>query len=165
MIFDGPNRLIQLEASDGDSVSAQAIYSRWKDWTQGGAGLQWPEAFSTIGGEDLGGGLKAGAYFFLQTQYGWQVRPRDAAHDLTIVGNLFPAVAGQDLFASTVSAHNVSIRLQTSSLTQTSESGGGASAAAIADAVWARVFGSGRTAQETLARAERDAGISVAVSV
>ncbi len=118
MIFDGINHLIILEAADGNTVEAIDIYSRWKDWVQSGAGAGYDAAFTTIGGEDLGGGITAGNYFFLQTAAGWQVRPREAAHNLTINGNLYPDVAGVGMFAATLGAHQIQIRLQTSSLTQ-----------------------------------------------
>jgi hypothetical protein len=118
MIFDGINHLIILEAADGNTVEAIDMYSRWKDWVQSGAGAPFEAAFTTIGGEDLGGGITAGNYFFLQTANGWQVRPREAAHNLTINGNLYPDVAGVGMFAATLGAYQIQIRLQTSSLTQ-----------------------------------------------
>jgi len=124
MIFDGPGRLIILEASDGNLVEAQDIYSRWKDWVLGGTGAQYPNVFTTVGGDPLGGGLFAGAYFFLNTADGWLIRPREVDHNLVINGNLYPLVANAPMFASTLGSFQVFIRLQTSSLTQALTTGG-----------------------------------------
>lgn len=136
MIFDGPNRLIILEAADGDAIEAVDIYSRWKDWVVSGSGALYPEAFSVIGGEPLGGGLFAGSYFFLNSPQGWLIRPREASHVLTISGNLYPQTAGAPVFANTVGTFQVQIRLQTSSLTQIASGG---DAPSIAAAVWAHI--------------------------
>jgi len=124
MIFDGPNRRIVLEASDGNTVEAQDIYSRWKDWVATGDGPQYPNAFTTIGGDPLGGGLFAGSYFFLNTADGWLVRPREESHNLVITGNLYPLVAGSPMFSPTLGVYQISIRLQSSSLTQALTTGG-----------------------------------------
>lgn len=118
MIFDGPNLLVVLEQSDGDLVTALDIYSEWKSWVQSGDGAGYPAAFRAIGGDPLGGGVFAGSYFFLQTPSGWRIRPREAAHELTIDGNLFVDADGDDLFVPTLGAFQVQIQLTTSSLTQ-----------------------------------------------
>lgn len=124
MIFDGPNRRIILEASDGNTVDAQEIYSRWKDWIIAGSGPQYPNAFTTVGGDPLGGGLFAGSYFFLNTADGWLIRPREESHNLVINGNLYPLVAGAAMFANTLGTYQVFVRVQTSSLTQAITTGG-----------------------------------------
>ena len=140
MIFDGPNRLVIFETSDTDSVRAIDIYSEWKRWVSSSDGSKYPETFTTIGGQNLGGGLSAGAYFFLNTLDGWTIRPREETHELTIVGNLYPSVAGDDQFAVTLGAFQVAINLQTSSLTQQTETGGSTlTVQQIAEAVWAQV--------------------------
>jgi len=141
MIFDGASMKICLEASDGDSVEATDIYSRWKDWVSTSDGSKYPEAFTVIGGEEIGSGLKAGAYFFLNTVDGWNIRPREASHSLTISGNIFPVQIGDPVFTTTVGAFQVDVNMVTSSLTQQVSTGGGSSLTVeqIADAVWSRV--------------------------
>jgi hypothetical protein len=148
MIFDGPNRRIILEASDGDTIVMADVYSRWKDWVLLEDGAAYPPAFTTVGGEPLGGGLFAGVYFFLDTAAGWLIRPREANHVLTITGNLFPSVAGAPVFASTAGSFQVQIRLQTSALTQIASGG---DAPSIASAVWAHAL-SGVSAGDALTR-------------
>lgn len=118
MIFDGATHRIVLEASDGDSVQAVELYSRWKDWVQAGAGAGFAHAFTVVGGDPLGGGVFAGSYFFLNTTNGWLIRPREEAHRLTVTGNLYPYDPGAALFADTLGAYQVQVNLTTSSLTQ-----------------------------------------------
>jgi hypothetical protein len=120
MIFDGSNHRIILEASDGDTVEAiDGIYSRWKDWVVGDDGSKYVEAFvESFGSNAIGGGKKAGAYVFLNTAGGWRIRPREAAHELTIVGNVYPDVEGVSMFAPTLGVFQIQINLERSSLTQ-----------------------------------------------
>jgi len=81
--FDPIARRIVL---DGDVSTARDLYSRWKEWAQEGDNAKFPPAFSTVGGEPLGGGRFVAAYFFLLN--GWRVRPREADHTLIVDGNL-----------------------------------------------------------------------------
>jgi len=74
--------------------------------------------FRTIGGDDLGGGLDAGAYFFLRNDLGWRIRPYEASHDLTITGNLYANDVNLPISVPTLGPYTVSFRLTTSSLTQ-----------------------------------------------
>jgi hypothetical protein len=138
MIFDGANRRVILEASDGDVVEVDDIYSEWKRWVLDEDGSQYPVAFSTFGGDPLGGGVFAGAYFFLNTDDGWLIRPREASHNLQINGNLYPLVAGEEMFADTVGSWRIQVRLQTSSLTQAISTAGATppTSGEVADAVW-----------------------------
>lgn len=133
MIFDGPNSLIILEASDGDEIPVVTIYSRWKDWVLSGVGSPWVFAFTANGGQALGGGRFQGDYFFLNTLAGWVIRPREEDHTLTLVGNLYPNNAGDSIFTNTLGSFLVQTRLETSSLTQIAAGG---DPTAIAAAVW-----------------------------
>lgn len=136
MIFDGPNRRIILQAIDGDAVEVIDVYSEWKRWVQSGAGALYPEAFTTVGGDDLGGGIFAGVYFFLNTAAGWRIRPREASHVLALSGNLYPLVSGDPMFANTLGVYTVQIQLTVSSLTQaisTTGGGGGGGGISIID--------------------------------
>lgn len=122
--FDGDNLIITL-ASNVTAVSAQEIYSAWKTWITQGNNAAYLEAFRVIGGDSLGGGLLAGAYFFLQNQYGWRIKPPEEDIIVTISGNVFAENPVVPLLSSTVGDFNTSIRLQTSSLTQVVETDGG----------------------------------------
>ena len=74
--------------------------------------------FRVIGGDALGGGLDAGAYFFLRNDLGWRIRPYEAHHSLTITGNLYAQDVNLPITVPTLGAFTVSFRLSTSSLTQ-----------------------------------------------
>jgi hypothetical protein len=123
--FDGPNKVISYDdAGTQVAIDAADLYSRWKDWVALG-NAQYPAAFRTIGGDPLGGGIFAGAYFFLNNTDGWRIRPKEAAHELVIAGNLYPENAALPTFLPTVGAYNVQTRLALSSLTQSIAGGSG----------------------------------------
>lgn len=144
MIFDGPNRRIVFEVADGDTVDVVDIYSAWKRWVRDEDGAQYPAAFTTFGGDPLGGGVFAGAYFFLATDQGWLIRPREAHHSVQLNGNLYPVVAAAPMLADTLGPWRVQVRLQTSSLTQ-SIATAGTSASDVANEVWSHA-----TAQQVI---------------
>lgn len=121
--FDGANRIIQIGGAQTD-LAAQDIYEAWKEWVLAG-NAQFPPAFRSIGGDPLGAGVAAGAYFFLNNVDAWRLRPEAFDHELVISGNLFGEDPGTPLFLSTVGDYQVLIRLQTSSLTQSVAGGGG----------------------------------------
>lgn len=121
--FDPPNKLITLhDAPVGGfgSVDVQVdLYSDAKeDWLANPSFRKFTFPFRVIGGDDLGGGVKAGAYYFLRNDLGWRIRPYEADHELTITGNLYPNDIGLPVFVPTLGAYNVATRLSTSSLTQ-----------------------------------------------
>jgi len=124
--FDGATKLIVIDDTGQNPVvgTAKGLYSAWKDWV-GVGNPQWAAAFRTIGGDDLGGGVKAGDYYFLQNQDGWRIKPAERNHVLKIDGNLFAETPGTASFALTSGAFNVQIQVQTSSLTQTLAVGSG----------------------------------------
>lgn len=88
--FDGPNKIIDVGYDAGTTiVRATDLYSRWKDWVKDG-NAQWPEAFAgSVGGDDLGSGVKLDAYIFIRNDLGWRVRAADIDHKLIIDGQLY----------------------------------------------------------------------------
>jgi hypothetical protein len=72
---------------DSTSVTAQAIYAAWVDWVVLSDNAKYLPAFTSAGGDDLGGGLLIPAYYFLEND--WRVRPLEGNQNLTITGNLF----------------------------------------------------------------------------
>lgn len=120
--FDPTNRLIIAKAGVVDLDAQVDLYSDAKeDWKSDPVLNRLRFPFRTIGGDDLGGGLTAGAYFFLANDLGWRLRPDEADHELTIDGNLYPEDTGQAIIVPTVGAYTVLVRLQTSSLTQATD--------------------------------------------
>lgn len=118
--FDGGAKTITLSAGT-TSFAWKDCYSRWKDWANTDG--SWASfAFRAVGGDNLGGGVLAGDYYFLQD--GWTVIPQDADHVLVVSGNGYPAVPGTSMFG-TRPGRNVQIQLSRSSLTQTIAVGSG----------------------------------------
>lgn len=123
MIFDGTNRRIILEASDGGDIPAVDIYSRWKEWVYSFVGAPYPEAFVNVGNQELESGIYAGTYFFLNRTDGWLIRPREANHQLKIRGNVYPDIVGDILTAPTLSAYNVTVTFARSNNSETVATG------------------------------------------
>lgn len=124
--FDLDNLLVIFDkvAPDGNgkvAIDTQVdIYSDAKEVWQSSAlypGFEFP--FTTIGGNDLGGGLAAGDYYFLRTDLGWRLRPYEADHELTVTGNLYPIDANDPLVVPTSTAYTVPVIFERSQLTQT----------------------------------------------
>ena len=115
--FDGANKRITISTGTV-AFNASDAYSRWKDWIQEDpARLQYLPAYDTsVGGNDLGGGIEVGQYYFIQN--GWVIRPQEADHTLNVTGNLFPSPADAAIYTSTAGDFQVVIGTRTSSLTQ-----------------------------------------------
>lgn len=121
--FDAVNKLITLiEVPISNQVAlstAVDLYSDAKeDWNTDSILKKFTFPFRVIGGDDLGGGLSAGAYFFLRNDLGWRIKPYEGDHELTINGNLYANDPNSLIFRATTGAFTVAIRLNTSSLTQ-----------------------------------------------
>ena len=102
MTFDGASKRVILNST---SVTASEIWSRYMDWLAADSNnAKWGLAMTQVGGDDLGGGLYIPIYVFLAN--GWRVRPMEANHQLTIVGNLFVAEGGSPL-VNTLGSYNV----------------------------------------------------------
>jgi hypothetical protein len=130
--FSGSDLIIQI--GDGQiDVAAQDIYSLWKDWVLLG-NAQYAPAFRVVGGDPLGGGVSAGAFFFLNNEDGWRIRPESVDHELLVNGNLYGENTALPVFLPAVGDYQVLIRQNVSSLTQ-SIATGGSSGATAAD-VW-----------------------------
>lgn len=122
LTIDPTNRRIILDSA---SVSARQIYAAWVDWVVIDDNIKYLPAFSSVGGDDLGGGILIPAYYFLEN--GWRVRPMESNHTLTISGNLF-VTGGGDPVVSTLGVFNVLTKLVVPVQAQAvSISGGGSS--------------------------------------
>jgi hypothetical protein len=88
--FDGDNLRIILD-SGVTSVDVEIdLYSDWKEWSQLSDNAKYPAAFRTVGGDALTPGIDAGAYFFIQNQSGWRIRPPEENITILVNGNLAP---------------------------------------------------------------------------
>lgn len=124
--FDLDNLLIVLDqvapdVNDKVEISVQVdLYSDAKEtWLDEPLypGFEFP--FTTIGGQDLGGAREAGDYYFLRTDLGWRIRPYEADHEVTLVGNIYPVDANDQLTVAVSGAHTVGVFFERSQLTQT----------------------------------------------
>lgn len=120
--FDPVNRLIIVDSGITELDVKVDLYSDAKeDWKSDATLNKLRFPFRTIGGDPLGGGRFAGAYFFLQNDNGWRLRPYEGDHELTLVGNFYPEDSAQGIIVPTVGDFTVLVRLETSSLTQATD--------------------------------------------
>ena len=123
--FDPVNKRIILDSAN---ITVGDVYSRWKEWVQLSDNSKWPQAFTVIGGDPLGGGLYVASYFFLLN--GWRLRPMEQEHTLILSGNI--AVFGGGVpVVHTLGTYNVSIQytvpVQAQGIATSGGSGSGAS--------------------------------------
>ena len=100
VIFNGINRTIQFDKTDAAhrsiiydkiwyTIDTTELYSDWKRWCVLGDGAQYPPAFSVLGGEDIGSGMRVGTYVFLLVSNGWKLLgPDEDEVTIQITGNL-----------------------------------------------------------------------------
>jgi len=105
--FDGPNLTIILDSGVTTVDVEIDLYSDWKEWMLVSDNAKYPLAFRTIGGDPLTPGIDAGAYFFIQNQNGWRIRPPE--EDITILfsGNLAPEDSSLPILVPTIGAFSV----------------------------------------------------------
>lgn len=120
--FDGANRRINLLAV-GSYDSEIDLYSAWKAWLASSDNAKYHPAFDTTGGDSIGSGNSISPYYFLRTDLGWKIASPEADGDVILVGNLYPRVAGQSLFAPPTGNYTVLITQSLSS--QSVTTGGG----------------------------------------
>jgi hypothetical protein len=95
-------------------IDVAELYSAWKEWVQSGQGINYLPAFEAIGGQPLPGGLFAGQTYFLINN--WKIKPQEANHSLTILGNLYTSDGSPTTVS--VAGYTIEINLNTSSQAQ-----------------------------------------------
>ena len=139
-IFDGPTKTIEGDpsavVSGVFSFTAQELYSEWVDWTTQGDNLKYLPAFSTAGGDSLGGGTFLGAYVFIRNDLGWRGVPPDVGDvQVVIEGNFYPTNETLPFFIPWPGVVTV-ISSRVSQMTQTVEvNTGGGSTLSVPDIV------------------------------
>jgi hypothetical protein len=137
--FDGPNRLIIVDNAITELDVQIDLYSDWKEWVQTSDNSKYFQAFRTVAGDPIPGGRFISGHYFLQNQVqpdagtGWRIRPHEADHELTLIGNLWPEDEALATFVPTVGAYTVLVNTDRSADTITLQGG---DAAGIATAVW-----------------------------
>lgn len=101
--FSGPNKyvIITFGAAESEaSIEVIDIYSRWKEWTQIDDNLKYEQAFSSTGGDPLGGTEYLGSAFFMLNEWAIQPIPYVGINStkLILIGNLFTEVVGDPIF-------------------------------------------------------------------
>jgi len=142
-VFDGPTKTIEgdpLSVVGGVfQFSAVELYSEWVDWAAQDDNLKYLPAFSTAGGDPLGGGTFIGAYVFLRNDLGWVGVPPDVGDvQVVIDGNFYPTDEGLPFFLSWPGVVTV-IQSRVSQMTQGISVSGSTAPTALqnAAAVWA----------------------------
>lgn len=113
---DWVNRLFILKAGVTDLDIQVDLYSDWKEEVQLSDNIKYPPALRTVGGDPLGGGDSLGGTYFLIN--GWQIRPQEADHTLTMTGNLFTDPSGTEIIVPTLGDYTVLIQNKVSNLTE-----------------------------------------------
>jgi hypothetical protein len=145
LIFDPSTKIITLDVT---SITAQEIYSDWVDWVFLSDNAKYLPAFRSVGGDDLGGGIFIPPYYFLSN--GWRVRPMEAAHDLSINGNLVVDGGGIPVI-STLGTFQVNVQYTVPVQAQAFSAGGAnLTAADVANAVWAQLIENGKSAEDIM---------------
>ena len=137
IIFDPATKRIIL---DSTSVTAVELYSRWVDWAATSDNAKYGMVFRQVGSDDLGGGISIPPYLFLQN--GWRIRPMEANHDLTIIGNIFVEEGGSPI-VNTLGSFQINARSTVAIQAQVVTVSGEATAPTaieVADAVWTHSF-------------------------
>lgn len=107
--FDGDELVITLEApTDGVlQQTSEQIYDDAKQWFLGGENSRFPFPFATSGGDELTPGITAGAYYQLQNDLGWRIRPDESDHTVYVTGSLTPKDATLPIMIPTVGGFTV----------------------------------------------------------
>lgn len=118
--FDGANKLVVCQTGV-TALDVADVYSLWKIWACTSDNAKYLPAMRAVGGDPTVDGRYLGSTFFMTN--GWQLRPDEANHTLTVTGNLF-ADGGGDVFVNTLGAYNVRVVMVVTNLIDTVATGG-----------------------------------------
>ena len=104
-----PILYIDLDPAQTD-YTAREIYSRWKEWVLAD-NANWPPAFRTIGGDDLGENRTFPSAYFLRNDRGWLLRKPVGNGEYRIDGNLLAQTSTLPTTAEPVGAFTPTIRI------------------------------------------------------
>ena len=112
IVFNGDALTMTIPSSGTFDVKEQ-LYSAWKEWIRQGNNAKYPIAFSTTGGDNVGGSQEIAPYFFAHNDKGWRIKMPAEDGEITLSGNLFPRDPSQSLFEQT-SGYDAFLRLEVS---------------------------------------------------
>jgi hypothetical protein len=136
--FDGPNKEIRV-GYDGPvtNVEASRIYSEWKAWVLAGNAQYLPAFLSSVGGDDLGGGVALSGYYFVNNTDGWTLVHDMFDYQIQVSGDIYPANPAIPFVDPVMDAYSVTWIFQRSAASYiTTTSGGVGTPSEVADAVW-----------------------------
>jgi len=107
--FDGEALVITLDSATPELNAEVDLYGEWKAWMLAG-NMRYPQAFRTTGGDSLTPGVDAGAYFFIQNQLGWRIRPAEEDATVLLTGNLAPEDSSLPVLIPTIGDYTVLIQ-------------------------------------------------------
>ena len=107
--FDGTNLIITLDSGVTEVDVEVDLYSDWKEFFKTSDNSKFPLAFRTIGGDPLTPGSDAGAYFFIQNNLGWRIRPPEENTTILLTGNLAPEDSTLPILIPTIGSFQVLI--------------------------------------------------------
>ena len=143
--FDGPAKSITI-GYDGPitEVTAEYIYSRWKDWVSLGNAQYEPAFAESVGGNELGGGTALSGYYFINNNLGWTLTHAENDYEIRLSGDFYPADANLPFIETTAAPHSVQFIFQRSAASYVTAGGGSSAptAAQVAAAVWDRPMSS-----------------------
>ena len=109
--FDAPNKRIVINPAITQVDVRADLYSAWKVWVRTDDNMKYAKAFRSIGGEAVNATQSISPTYFLTN--GWRVRPWEANHTLTVVGNLYTD-ENDAAILPTIGAFNVVVNMSTS---------------------------------------------------
>jgi hypothetical protein len=122
--FDGPNKKITIGYDAAiTTTTAEALYSRWKEWVQAGNAQFEPAFGESVGGNELGGGVSIAGYYFIRNDLGWTISPSNQSYEIRIGGDLYPQNAAIPFLNPAVGSFTVTFVLQRSAASYISEVG------------------------------------------
>ena len=129
--YDTANKLFILNTGV-TSLDAKTEFYSWvkSDWKTNPSLTKFRFPIESIGGQSIGAGQTVSPYY--QLKYGWKLRPQEASHTLTVLGNVITD-DGSDPFVVTLGSYNVQIKYVVSANSITS--------AAQASVVWDELNG------------------------
>ena len=124
--FDGAMQYITI-GYDGPitNVTAEELYSRWKEWVIAGNAQYLPAFAESVGGNELGGGVALSGYYFLRNDLGWRLLHEPHDYEIRISGDLYPADSASAWIDTTVDPYSVTFVFQRSAASMVTVGSGG----------------------------------------
>lgn len=135
--FNGATKIITLSAGT-TLISVRDLWTAWVDWLGLSDNSKYPEAMTSLGGDEVGGGIFVPVYCFLQN--GWKIRPQEANHTLGVNDGIIIGSGGGDPFTDTLGNYRVNTRYSQPVQAISYDAAGGSTGPTpeqVANAVWA----------------------------